>query len=81
MRGSSSNFKMVLFRTLFIPIVVIVILLLITIAVLTDNLLFSKNLSNYTLRANNQCSSIEQSIITNASALENISSNVQLKII
>lgn len=79
MRGSSSNFKMVLFRTLFIPIVVIVILLLITIAVLTDNLLFSKNLSNYTIRANNQCSSIEQSIITNASALENISSNVQLK--
>ena len=79
MRSSSSNFKMVLFRTLFIPIVVIVILLLITIAVLTDNLLFSKNLSNYTIRANNQCSSIEQSIMTNASALENISSNVQLK--
>ena len=79
MRNSLPNFKMVLFKTLFIPIVVIVILLLITIAVLTDKLLFSKNLSNYTLRANNQCSSIEQSIITNASALENISSNVQLK--
>ena len=79
MKHRKKPFYATLFRTLFTPICIIIICLLITIAVLTDSLLLTNVTSKYILLANNSCALVERSLNADANILENLAANPQIK--
>ena len=79
MHKTSVKLKFVLFKTIFIPLFIIIVLLLAVIALLVDTLLFSNETSKIILSCNTSCSATEKLLSTDISLLDNLSTNFQLK--